>query len=593
MTERGPGRAILLAGLVALLAGPSLPAAPAGKERPQHIKFTVTAVPEDPFSDANRPDGKGAFRPGEIVVLRIAGVPGPGWHTYPITKEKLAPGQPDINLGKVTVTGDAVAALWPAEDDKPEIKNGPFGPEAEYDKPFVWKQRVLIRPDASPGKPAEVRVVLNLQVCSESCIFEDYTLTVSLPIAKADPDAAPPKLDPETEKLLKDFDARNKKTGPDKPSPGEKTPTPAGTFDWQALEIIEGEDLIGEASKDAGLWKTLITALLGGLVSLLTPCVFPMIPVTVSFFIKQGEKQQRSALLLALVYSGTIVVVLTAGGIALVSALNPISQHWATNVLLTGVFIFFGLSLLGGYDIQLPSGLANAFGSRQGGGLGGVVFMALTFSVISFACVGPIYGGFITLEATNPSGGEGWLKRMLAPLAFSVAFAAPFFVLALFPSLLKKLPKSGSWMNSVKVVMGFLELAAAFKFIRAAELNFLHKTEYFSFDLVLGSYVAIAVACGLYLLGFYRLPHDHDAPETIGVARLLFSMTFLAVALYLLPGLFKDAKGKGQRPTGALYAWVESFLLPEPTDKQTDLGAAIAQAQREGKPLFLDFTGLA
>src|SRR5262249_40329848 len=155
---------------------------------------------------------------------------------------------------------------------------------------------------------------------------------------------------------------------------------------------------------------------------------------------------------------------------ALVSVLNPISQHWVTNLVLTGVFIFFGLSLLGWYDIQLPSSLSNALGARQGqSSMVGIIFMALTFSVVSFACVGPIYGGFITLEATGGEAG-GWLRRVLAPLAFSLAFAAPFFILALFPTLIRRMPKSGSWMNAVKVVLGFLELAAAFKFLRAAEL---------------------------------------------------------------------------------------------------------------------------
>src|SRR5262249_26220645 len=186
-----------------------------------------------------------------------------------------------------------------------------------------------------------------------------------------------------------------------------------------------------------------------------------------------------------------------------------------------------------------------------------------------------------------------WLQRFLGPLAFALAFAAPFFVLALFPSLLRSLPRSGSWMNSVKVVMGFLELAAAFKFVRAAELNWLAKTEYFTFDLVLGIYVARARACGLYLLNVYRLPHDHEAAESIGVPRLVFGLVFLSFAMYLLPGLFKDDKGKSQKPRGEAYEWVRSFLLPDdPSGWQTDLPAALAQAQAEGKPLFIDFTGL-
>jgi thiol:disulfide interchange protein DsbD len=347
-------------------------------------------------------------------------------------------------------------------------------------------------------------------------------------------------------------------------------------------------------SSKSGLWATIVTAVLGGFIALLTPCVFPMIPVTVSFFLKQGERAHHRPLTMASVYCATIIAVLTVGGMALVHVLQVISQHWITNIFLTGVFVFFALSLLGMYEIALPSSLANLTGAREGrGGLIGIVFMALTFSIISFACVGPIYGGFITLEAASQSSVSGWLQRFLGPFAFAVAFASPFFVLALFPSLLRSMPRSGSWMNSVKVVMGFLELAAAFKFVRAAELNYLAKSEYFTFDLVLGIYIALAVACGLYLLNVFRLPHDHDAAESIGVPRLVFGLVFLSFAFYLMPGLFKDDKGKSQKPRGEVYEWVSAFLLPDnPSDWRMDLATALAAAEREKKPLFIDFTGL-
>jgi thiol:disulfide interchange protein DsbD len=245
------------------------------------------------------------------------------------------------------------------------------------------------------------------------------------------------------------------------------------------------------------------------------------------------------------------------------------------------------------YEIALPSSLANLTGSREGkGGLIGVMFMALTFSIISFACVGPIYGGFITLEASSSSV-TNWLQRFLGPFAFSLAFASPFFVLALFPSLLRSMPRSGSWMNSVKVVMGFLELAAALKFVRAAELSLLGTSEYFTFDLCLGIYVALCVACGLYLLNVYRLPHDHEAAESIGVPRLLFGLVFLSFALYLLPGMFKEDREHTQKPRGVAYEWVRSFLLPDDrSDWQADLGSALAEAERDNKPVFIDFTGV-
>jgi thiol:disulfide interchange protein DsbD len=194
---------------------------------------------------------------------------------------------------------------------------------------------------------------------------------------------------------------------------------------------------------------------------------------------------------------------------------------------------------------------------------------------------------------------------VLGALAFSVTFALPFFVLALFPFLLKALPKSGSWLNTVKVVMGFLELAAAFKFLRAAELNYFVKTEFLTYDLVLGVYIALCLACGFYLLGLYRLPHDHGAHDSLSVPRLMFSIAFLGLGLYMLPGLFTMSNGEQQRPGGTVFAWLDAFLLPEdtgpvvgpgsaPTSDRLawggDLSSALKQGEAEKKLVFLDFT---
>ena len=168
------------------------------------------------------------------------------------------------------------------------------------------------------------------------------------------------------------------------------------------------------------------------------------------------------------------------------------------------------------------------------------------------------------------------------------------------PGLLKSLPKSGGWLDSVKVVMGFLEIAAALKFFRTAELGVFSPTEYFTFDLVLAGWVAISFACGLYLLNAYRLPHDEEKPN-IGVPRLLFALAFLGLGFYLLPAVFKLTEGKSQRPAGAVYAWVDAFLLPEPNREpdmrwNTDLHDSIAKVRAEAKggavkPILVDFTG--
>src|SRR5262249_37692165 len=343
---------------------------------------------------------------------------------------------------------------------------------------------------------------------------------------------------------------------------------------------------------DEGLLAFILAGIFWGAISLLTPCVFPMIPITVSFFIKQSEKEHHRPLAMAVVYSATIVIVLSIGAVLLLSVFQAASQHWVTNFILGGLFIFFALSLFGMYEITLPSAFANYTSTQQGrGGMMGTIFMALTFSIISFSCVAPFMGGFAALvpsfgnvSAMFKAGEYGALfgifgKLTLGALAFSITFASPFFFLALFPSMLRKMPKSGSWMNTVKVVMGFLEVAAAIKFLRAAELLMFGQAQFLTYDLALGMYVALSLACGLYLLGLFRLPHD-DPPEHVGVPRLIVSVLFLSLGIYLAPALFRLNADQKQRPTGTVFAWLDSFLLPDLQERR--LGN-LAEGLREAR----------
>ena len=561
-------------------------------DQAKHVRFEISVVPLDPFSDLNKASpskgSKQEFRRGEVLLLTIHGTPEPGWHTYPI--HRAAPGQTEVQLSKLAITSKAFVPVGPVQESEPTLVDVPgIGKSNEYHGPFTWTQEVLVRPSAPADQTVNLEVQVALQACEKRCIPEKYELSVPVKISPQDAVALSPAL----EKALRQADASPSST-PSAPTRETTSSAGVGDFDWRQLTVVDREGAVGVTGKESGLLALLITAILGGLISLATPCVFPMIPVTVSIFLKQEEGGRGLALARAFVYCFTLVVVLTIGGVALGSVLQQISQHWGTNMFLTAVFVFFGLSLLGMYEITLPSWLSDRTASGEGkGGLLGIVFMALTFSIISFACVGPIYGGFTALSATSSSAVQGWAQRILAPLAFSLAFASPFFVLALFPRLLKSMPRSGSWMNTVKVTMGFLELAAAFKFVRAAELNLLARSDYFTFDLVMGIYVALAVACGVYLLGLYRLPHDHEAPESIGVPRLVCGLIFLSLSLYLLPGLFKDDRGRSQKPRGVAYEWVRSFLLPDdPSEWSADLATALARSERENKPLFIDFTGL-
>jgi thiol:disulfide interchange protein DsbD len=334
----------------------------------------------------------------------------------------------------------------------------------------------------------------------------------------------------------------------------------------------------------------LLTAAFWGLISLITPCVFPMIPITVSLFLKQSNQSVGGAVKLAGVYCLTIIVVLGLSAITLLSTFRALSVNPWMNIALGLLFIVLAFSLFGMFDITLPGFMLRyAEGKRKTGGMVGAVFGAIAFSIVSFTCVAPFLGGFAGMAS---SGQYSQFELVLAGLAFAAAFASPFFVLALFPSLIKKLPKSGGWLDTVKAVMGFLEVAAAIKFFRTAELRLLDKPSYFTYDLALAGFVVTMLACGLYLLNVYRLPHDEEKP-TIGVPRLLFAMLFIGLSLYLAPGMLK-----GQRPRGVVFGWVDAFLLPEPDVHgaelpwRTDLPDALDYARQNQTLVFVDFTGV-
>jgi thiol:disulfide interchange protein DsbD len=296
--------------------------------------------------------------------------------------------------------------------------------------------------------------------------------------------------------------------------------------------------------------------------------------------------------------------------VLLLGSFQYLAQRWYTNVALGVLFLVFALSLVGRFEIRFPASRANYTSSQESrGGLVGTIFMALTFTIISFTCVAPFLGGFAGINSTSNSTSRPWYEIGLGGLAFSATFAAPFFFLALFPTLLRQLPKSGSWMNAMKVVMGFLELAAALKFLRTAELLTFTKAQFLTYDFVLGIYVALAILCGLYLLNLYRLPHDYDVPEHLGVVRLLFSLLFLSLGFYLAPGLLKQDNGESQRPRGTVFDWVDAFLLRDKPDVSAvtakangvrstrpvwlgNLQKGLQHAEEQKRFVFLNFTGL-
>ena len=499
--------------------------------------------------------------PGTIVKMTITGTLKPGYHTYPLTQRSSDPAQAKGYLSQIDYhDAPGLKPLWPVAESDPEFAKEFVGVLLEHKKPFIWSQDILILLDTPPGTKT-LRFGIHLTVCNEDgCSPSGAELEAKIDVAKG-PAVA---LSSELEKRLK----------AERPAILVKPVPP--NFGVEA------------DSGDGSLLGLLAASVSAAILMLLTPCVFPMIPITVSFFLKQSEKEHHKPLATAGVYALTIIVVLAAA----VLILGKLIVTWANspwlNLGLGLVLVFFALSLLGMYEIELPSRLARFTSAHEGrGGYVGTFFMALTFTITSFTCTGPFLGPLLVATKEMQLG----LGRLLiAALAYSATFAAPFFVMALFPSLLKALPRSGGWMNLIKVVMGFLELAAAFKFLANTDLAFHPGNPWlFNYETVLCSWIGLALACGLYLFGLFRLPHDSPV-EHVGVARMLVGALFFSLALYMAPALWR------QVPQGFVGRGIVGFL---PLDTKAgnlswsrDYEEAWERAVAEKKPIFIDFTGV-
>lgn len=350
-----------------------------------------------------------------------------------------------------------------------------------------------------------------------------------------------------------------------------------------------------------GIFSFLWIALTAGFAALLTPCVFPMIPLTVSFFSKQKEGQGKKAVGHAIGFGIAIVATFTILGALLAlfigaSGANQFAANPWVNLFIAIMLVLFALSLLGAYELRLPYQLTNWLNrkSNESSGLIGVLFMALTISAVSFSCTAPFVGG--VLAATT--GGE-WFYPIIGMMGFSAAFASPFVIFALFPRWLESLPQSGSWMNIVKVLLGFIELAAAFKFLSNADLVW--QWGLVSRPLAIAAWITIFFLAGLYVLGMYALQHE-SKPKTIGTGRLMLAMPLLLFSFYLIPGLMGASLGiwdswlppkqatdvsvvasLSQRSAGAVTEDEEAWT--------SNYEEALQEARMANIPVFIDFTG--
>lgn len=340
---------------------------------------------------------------------------------------------------------------------------------------------------------------------------------------------------------------------------------------------------------DGSLWYIFLMGILGGLIALVTPCVWPLIPMTVSFFLKRN-KDKHKARRDAITYGLSIIIIYVSLGLIVTaifgaSALNSLSTNAGFNIFFFLLLLVFALSFFGMFEITLPASWSSKMDAKADATTGflSILLMAFTLALVSFSCTGPIIGTLLVETAQG-----SWLSPAIGMLGFAVALALPFSVFAMFPTLLKSLPKSGGWLNSVKVVLGFLELAFSLKFLSVADLAYgWHLLDRETF---VALWVIIFAFMGFYLLGWVILPHD-DKEEHISVTRMMLALCSLAYAIYLIPGLWgaplKSASAFLPPVTTQDFSLYDGSVHPHTMDYEEGL----AMARQGNKPLVVDFSG--
>lgn len=433
--------------------------------------------------------------------------------------------------------------------------------KAEESKPAAKPEKPAVKETPAPVKKAEAKPAAPVAKAEEP--------VVETPAAKVEEPAAAPVVEQVAEK------------------PADKKSI------WEPVTDkfnMQGE----ESAADTGsrsLWITFILGFGGGLLALLTPCVWPIIPMTVSFFLKRS-KERKQAVREALIYGASIVVIYLVLGLAVTlifgaGALNALSTNAVFNIIFCLMLLVFGASFLGGFEITLPSSWTNKMDEKAGNtsGLLSIFFMAFTLTLVSFSCTGPIIG-FLLVEVSTSGAIFG---PAIGMLGFALALALPFTLFAIFPSLLKQTPRSGSWMNTIKVVLGFVEIAFALKFFSVADLSYhwgLLDRETF-----LALWIALFAILGLYLMKVIRFPHDDADDKKTSVPGFFMGLVSIAFAVYMIPGLWGA-------PCKAISAFAppmstQDFNLYDNSFKPhvDDYELALEMGRREDKPVLLDFTG--
>lgn len=528
------------------------------------LLFALPAVAQNPVSWSLESDAKGKIlKQNEAFKAKLkANIEGE-WHLYAVEQPEGGPFPTKITVSEnllFTINGKITSPL-PITKFEPlfNIDTKFFAKSAEFNLPLIA---------TGEAKTDDLAINVRYQVCDDKVCLPPKTVKVTF-------------------------------SGFEDVKKSALSSVPIENSSQPGNETIQNPNSQTQNPNDLPIWSFIWLAISLGALSLLTPCVFPMIPITVSYFTNHSSHSRAKAIKLASIYSLGIIATFTILGMLLAifvgaAGINLFAANPWVNIIITAIFLLFAFNLFGAYELQIPSSiltkLDNLTRSKEGEGSGivGALLMGLTFTLTSFTCTSP-FVGTILVSASQGS----WQMPFVGMLAFSTVFALPFFVLALAPQLVSQLPRAGGWMNSVKVAMGFLEVAAAMKFISNVDL--IWKWGIFTRSFVLAIWIAIGVILAIYLLGKFQLFHD-SKPEKIGVFRLMSAILSLAISFYLLTGLF-----------GAKLGELESFLpldldgssskvfggksKDELTWIDNDLDKALAKAKSENKRVFIDFTG--
>lgn len=363
--------------------------------------------------------------------------------------------------------------------------------------------------------------------------------------------------------------------------------------DWLWTPVIEELQDFGMKGSTAGmsLFWIFLSGFIGGLIALITPCVWPMIPMTVSFFLKRNKTEKKKAISEALVYGSAIIVIYVVLGLLITgifgaSALNNLATSALFNLIFFALLVVFAIAFFGGFEMVLPAKWTNRMDERadKTSGALSIFFMAFTLVLVSFSCTGPIIGTLLVEAALSGS----ILGPAIGMLGFAIALAIPFVLFAIFPSWLSTLPKSGGWLNSVKVVLGFLELALALKFLSVADLAY--GWGILDREVFLVLWIVIFALLGIYLLGKIKFPGDSDVPH-VTIPRLFLSIISLAFAIYMIPGLWGAPLKAISAFSPPLYTQDFNLYDGEVHAQTLDYETGFALAKRQNKPVLIDFSG--